>query len=377
MGSDRAPLPEVEGALAATKAGGCRVILLGDEARLRPELAARGPVPEALSIRHCSQVIGMEDHPAQAVRQKRDASMRVAFDLVRRGEAQAVVSAGNSGAMLACGLFVLGRIKGLDRPGIAVTLPTLIASAHAPEATSQVGQCVLLDTGANVECRPLQLAQFALLGATYAKSRGLAAGAVPRVGLLSNGEEPTKGTPLQRDCHQLLSVAKSPAFEYLGFVEGREIFQGVRQTAEGTSRPAQPGPIDVVVTDGFTGNIVLKTAEGAGRFLADLIRWEVAKSVRNQLGALMMRPALAALKTVVDTERRGGAPLLGVRGVVIICHGRSGPRAITQAIAVAQEQVLAGLLPALSTAIDSHKERFSQAASALRSPPKPDEDVLS
>ncbi len=326
-----------------------------------------GAAEHEVSVRHCSQVITMDDHPGQAVRKKRDASMRVAFDLVKRGEAQAVVSAGNSGAMLACGLLILGRIRGLDRPGIAVTLPTLEATGQA--SAPRIGQCVVLDTGANIDCKPLTLAQFAVLGATYAKVRALTPRGQPRVGLLANGEETSKGTPLLRDAHHILTAAGSSLFEYAGFVEGRDIFQGLKRapTPQASAAASEGGGsrgLDVVVTDGFTGNVLLKTAEGAGRFLADLLKAEVMRSFLVKLGALLMRPALLQLKRIVDVEARGGAPLLGVNGVAIICHGRSGPRAITRAIEVAEEQVAAGLLPALTQAISAHRTTFESLAAA-------------
>lgn len=368
MGGDHAPGPEVAGAVAAARARGTQVILLGDEERIRGELRRIGAAEHEVGVRHCSQVITMDDHPGQAVRKKRDASMRVAFDMVKRGEAQAVVSAGNSGAMLACGLFILGRIRGLDRPGIAVTLPTLEATGRG--SPPRIGECVVLDTGANVECKPITLAQFAVLGATYAKVRALTPRSQPRVGLLANGEEASKGTPLLRDAHHILSSAGSTLFEYAGFVEGRDIFQGLKPRIEPTSSGSTPGErepsrgLDVVVTDGFTGNVLLKTAEGAGRFLADLLKAEVMRSTLVKLGALLMRPALLQLKRIVDVEARGGAPLLGVNGVAIICHGRSGPRAITRAIEVAEEQVAAGLLPALTQAISAHRGTFEPLAAA-------------
>ncbi len=340
MGGDAAPVPEVAGAVAALRERGSRVLLLGDEPRLRQELRRLGVAENAVQIRHCSQVITMDDHPAQAVRKKRDASMRVAFELLKTGQVQAVVSAGNSGAMLACGLLLLGRIKGLDRPGIAVTFPTLDFASAIP----RIGNCVLLDTGANVDCKPQTLAQFAVLAATFARVRGLASHSRPRVGLLSNGEEATKGTPLLREAHELLTRHGSAEFEYVGFVEGRDLFQG-----------GPNGVLDAAIMDGYTGNIVLKTAEGAGRFIAELLRIEVQRSLLAKCGALLMRPALRALKKVVDVEGRGGAPLLGVKGVVIICHGRSSARAIARAIEVAEENIQAGLYTALDAAISTHR----------------------
>jgi glycerol-3-phosphate acyltransferase PlsX len=329
------------------RSSGSRVILVGNEPLLRQELARLDAAQLDIPIRHCTEVITMHDHPGQAVRNKRDASMRVAFEMVRRGEAQAVVSAGNSGAMLACGLLILQRIKGLDRPGIAATLPML---ERSPEGrVVRVGECVLLDTGANVDVKPCTLAQFAVLGATFTRLRAVRPRARPRVGLLSNGEEASKGTKLLRDAHALLSRSESPDFEYIGFVEGRDLFEWQRRS---DGRPA--GGVDVVVTDGFTGNVVLKTAEGAGRFLAEFLRMHVQQSVLAQLGALLMRPVLRALKQVVDADGRGGAPFLGDNGVAIICHGRASARAISRAVAVAEEHVAAGLAPALQQAIVAH-----------------------
>jgi len=356
MGGDSAPGPEVEGAVAAARERRARVILLGEESRLRAELQRLGATHLDIAVRHCSEVITMHDHPGQAARKKRQSSMRIGFELVRSGEAQAIVSAGNSGAMLACGLFVLGRMRGLDRPGIAVTMPTLEPGLFG--AAPRVSECVLLDTGANVDVKPQTLAQFAVLGATFAKLRSTSQRLRPRVGLLSNGEEASKGTPLLRETHALLSRSPSSAFEYVGYVEGRDLFQ--------FRRPAglalREGGLDVVVTDGFTGNVVLKTAEGAGRFLADLLKSEVKRSLLAQLGALLMMPALQSLRRVVDVEARGGAPLLGVNGVAIICHGRSSARAIARAIAVAEDHVQSGLIEATKAAVEAHRFADSSAS---------------
>jgi glycerol-3-phosphate acyltransferase PlsX len=357
MGGDSAPGPEVEGAAAAVRDHGARVILLGDESRLRAELQRLGVSHLGIPIHHCPEVITMDDHPGQAVRKKRLSSMRVGFELVRSGEASAVVSAGNSGAMLACGLFVLGRVRGLDRPGIAVTMPTLQPGLFG--APLRIGECVLLDTGANVDVKPQTLAQFAVLGATFAKQCTSCPRSRPSVGLLSNGEESSKGTPLLRQTHALLIANPSPAFEYVGYVEGRDLFQFRRSAGS----PLRDGGLDVVVTDGFTGNVVLKTAEGAGRFLADLLRSEVKRSLLAQLGALLMMPALQSLKRVVDIEGRGGAPLLGVNGVAMICHGRASARAITRAIQVAQDHVQSGLIEATKAAVSAHRFAEESASS--------------
>ncbi|HEX6835158.1 MAG TPA: phosphate acyltransferase PlsX, partial [Polyangia bacterium] len=227
MGGDHAPAPEVEGAVAAVRERIARVVLVGDEARVKQELARHDAAGlDGLTVRHASEVIRMEDHPAVAAKGKKDSSMRVAFDLAKERAVDAVVSAGNSGAMLACGLFVMRRLPGVERPGIVTTFPTVN------------GVCALIDMGANVECRPETLAQFAVLGAVYA--RLLHGKPRPKVGLLSNGEEQIKGTELTRGAYKLLSAAVEKDFEFVGYVEGRDIFSG---------------DVDVVVTDGFTGNV--------------------------------------------------------------------------------------------------------------------------
>jgi glycerol-3-phosphate acyltransferase PlsX len=310
MGGDRAPeveLQAVSAALADARAAAAdlRILLVGDRARLEPALARMGFAGHPrLELRHASQVITMDDAPSQAVRGKKDSSMRVAFELVKDGTADAVVSLGNSGAMLACGLFVLKRQEGVDRPGIVTTFPTLR------------GPCVLCDMGANVDVKPSTLAQFGVLGAVYAQvAHGRAR---PRVGLLANGEEESKGTELTRAASAILRrVADGAGFEYVGYVEGRDIFGG---------------DIDVVATDGFTGNIVLKTSEGAAGAVMAMLKEAFLSSKRAKLAALLAAPALRRLKSKIDYAETGGAPLLGVEGVTVICHGSSQPLALHNAI---------------------------------------------
>src|SRR5262249_37544132 len=266
--------PEVEGAVAAVRERIARVILVGDEARVRGELARHGADGlEGLTVRHASEVIRMEDHPAVAAKGKKDSSMRVAFELAKEGTADAVVSAGNSGAMLALGLFVMRRLSGVERPGIVTTFPT------------QNGVCALIDMGANVDCRPETLTQFAVLGAVYA--RLLHGKPRPRGGLLSNGEEGVKGTDLARGTHQLFAANFDKDFDFLGYVEGRDIFGG---------------NVDVVVTDGFTGNVVLKTSEGAAAAITAIIRREILATTLGKLGALLLRPTFARLRQVLDVD---------------------------------------------------------------------------
>jgi len=335
MGTDTAPTAEVEGAIAAVRERQAKVILVGDKDRLRGALAAAGGDGLGIEIRHASEVITMEDAPSQVVRRKKDASMRVCFEMVKRGEAGAMVSAGNSGAMLACGLFVLKRLPGVERPAIVTTFPT------------PVGPCALLDMGANVELRPKALAQFAVLGTVYA--RMLHGKARPRVGLLSNGSEDHKGTDLTRATHAILcraaSLPSGADFDYIGYVEGRDIFAGV----------------DVVVTDGFTGNVLLKAVEGAASAIFDMLRREIKKSVRAQAGALLLKPTFQSLKATMDYAEYGGAPLLGVDGVAMVCHGSSDGRAIKNAIYAAERFVRLGLKPELQAAIAKHRPLWEEA----------------
>jgi glycerol-3-phosphate acyltransferase PlsX len=334
MGGDHAPAPEVEGAVAAVRERIARVILVGDEGRVRGELGRHGADGlEGLTVRHASEVILMEDHPAVAAKGKKDSSMRVAFDLAKEGAVDAVVSAGNSGAMLACGLFVMRRLPGVERPGIVTTFPTVN------------GVCALIDMGANVECRPETLAQFAVLGAVYA--RLLHGKARPKVGLLSNGEEAIKGTELTRGAHKLLSAAGDKDFEFVGYVEGRDIFGG---------------DVDVVVTDGFTGNIVLKTSEGAAAAISAIIKREILASTMGKIGALFLRGTFARLKRTLDVDEHGGAPLIGVDGIAVLTHGAASARAIKNGIRVAASFGDAALPKAVAAAVAKHARLWSDEA---------------
>jgi phosphate acyltransferase len=326
MGSDAAPRVEVEGVVAAVRARGMEVILVGDETRLRAELQAVGAQREPIVVRHAPDVITMHDAPSMAVKQKKKSSMRVCFDLVKAGEADAVVSAGNSGAMMACGMLVLGRLPGVERPAIVTTFPT------------RAGECALLDMGANVDPKPAVLAQFGVLGAVYA--RLLHGKTRPKVGLLSNGSEEHKGTPLTREAHQILARAEAAGnadFSYVGYVEGRDIFRG---------------QVDVVVTDGFTGNVVLKCVEGAAETMLGMVREEVSRSgVLAKIGAALMTSALKRLRKRIDYAEHGGAPLLGVEGVALICHGGSTATALTNAVYVADRFAQLGLGKELAAAV--------------------------
>ncbi|MCA9653554.1 MAG: phosphate acyltransferase PlsX [Myxococcales bacterium] len=332
FGGDHCPGPEVEGAVMAAREG-ARVVLVGDRSKLELELARHdGAASLPISIHHASEVITMEDSPAKAVRSRPDASMPVCFDLVTQGEADAAMSAGNSGAMLACGLFKYRRIKGVDRPAIVTSLPT------------RSGWMALLDVGANVDCKPINLVQFAVMGAVYA---GFKHGkARPRVGLLANGTEDGKGTDLTRSAHRLLMRGPTEGFEYVGYVEGNGLFSG---------------ELDVVVTDGFTGNVALKVAEGTGRLIAQWLRGSVTGGARRNLGALLLRPAFDELRTKLDPDSYGSAPLLGVRGLAFLCHGGASAFAIGTAIELAARSVNEALTPQITEALQRHAALMSAA----------------
>lgn len=332
FGGDHCPGPEVEGAVMAARKGS-RVVLVGDRGKLELELARHaGSDGLPISIHHASEVITMEDSPAKAVRSRPDASMPVCFDLVKQGEADAAMSAGNSGAMLACGLFKYRRIKGVDRPAIVSNLPT------------RDGWVALLDVGANVDCKPINLVQFAVMGAVYA---GFKHGkARPRVGLLSNGTEDGKGTELTRVAHRVLSQGSPSGFEYAGYVEGNALFSG---------------ELDVVVTDGFTGNVALKIAEATGRLIGHWLRGAVTGGARRNVGALLLRPAFDELKTKLDPDSYGSAPLLGVGGLAFLCHGGASAYAIGTAIELAARSVDEALTPQITEALANDAELMTAA----------------
>lgn len=328
LGADAAPAPEIAGAIAVARGGRCEVVLVGDRDRFAAELDRQGArTVRGLRVEHAEQVVTMDDHPGAVFRQKPRSSLRRAIDLVKAGDAAAVVSAGNSGAVLSHALFVLGRLPGVERPAIVTVFPTLR------------GPLTLCDVGANVEPRPSMLAQFAVLGAAY--DRVVHGRARPRLGLLSNGAEAGKGTELTRAAHPLVQAAAADAgFDYVGLVEGSDLWRGV---------------VDVVATDGFTGNVVLKTCEGVAEALFGLVRHELTTTPRARLGAALARPALAGLKRRIDFADTGGALLAGVDGTVIIAHGRSDGTAIGNAIRLADRFAGAELPARLGQAIVAHR----------------------
>ncbi|MCU1336977.1 MAG: phosphate:acyl-[acyl carrier protein] acyltransferase [Bryobacterales bacterium] len=307
MGGDYAPKVEVEGAIRAAEELQIRVILVGQEDVIRTELALH---PQAaglpIEIHHASEFITMEDAAAKAVRTKKDSSIRVACRLVRDGVAQGVVSGGNTGAVMATAKIVQGVIRGVTRPALASALPSLTGSP-----------VVLLDVGANVDCKPEMLAQFAVMGEIY--SRTIFHNSRPRVGLLSIGEEEHKGNDLTRAALPLL---KALPINFIGNVEGRDIFGGVA---------------DVIVCDGFIGNVALKVSEGLVDMFVGMLRESLSATMTRKIGSMLSREAYREFKKRLDYAEYGGAPLLGVKGVSTICHGRSNANAVKNAIRVAAE----------------------------------------
>jgi glycerol-3-phosphate acyltransferase PlsX len=306
MGGDNAPQSEVEGALQAASSLGVKVILVGRQEVLRRELARHDWAGLPIEIVHASEVVTMEDRAARAFRTKRDSSLRVASRLVRDGLAQGFVSAGNTGAAMATAKMVQGVVQGVDRPALAGIFPTM----EGPPV-------VVVDVGANVDCSPRMLAQFAVMGEIY--SRSILRTAHPRVGLLSIGEEEQKGNEITRSAIPLL---KSLPLNFVGNVEGRDIYSG---------------RVDVVVCDGFIGNVALKVSEGLIEMLKHLLQESLEATLTRKIGYVLARAAFTEFKKRVDYSEYGGAPLLGVKGVCIICHGRSNGKAIRNAIRVAAE----------------------------------------
>lgn len=324
MGGDYAPAEIVRGALEALKLDqSLHIILVGRENEIR-QCIPPGilDVAEArVTIVHCEEVIGMEDHPATAYRRKKDASISVATRLVKHGEAGAVVSAGSTGAQMVAALFGLGRLEGIDRPAIGTILPTL------------QGPKLLLDAGANADCKPDNLVQFAVMGRVYAqKILGIAD---PRIALVNIGEEKTKGNELTIKAYEMME-AQQDRINFTGNIEGRDILAG---------------KADVMVCDGFVGNTILKVIEGTATVLVNLLKEEMMASFRNKVGATLLKPALRQFKARLDYAEYGGAPLLGVKGVSIICHGSSKAEAIKNAIRVAKECVENGFVQGLQDSI--------------------------
>ena len=309
MGGDNAPGEVVLGAVQAAREDRMGVYLVGREETIRAELARHDTQGLDLPIVHTDEVIEMDEHPASAVRRKKNASMTLALQLVRDGMALGAVSAGNSGAMMAASLFTLKRIEGVDRPALGGVFPT------------RDGVCLVIDIGANTDCKPEYLQQFALMGSIYMER--IFSVSSPRVGLLANGEEETKGNEQVQQAHQLLKAnAATLGLNFIGNVEGRDI-------------PA--GDADVVVCDGFVGNVVLKLSEGLAETLLGMIREQMTSSLPSKLAAAVLRPGLRNVFRRLDYAEYGGVPLLGINGSAIVSHGRSNAKAIKNALRVARQ----------------------------------------
>jgi glycerol-3-phosphate acyltransferase PlsX len=332
MGSDEYPVPDVVGSVLAAREYGVEIILVGDEAKIKPALAAQNPGSLPISIVHAPEMLTMEDKGMALVLKARRAtsknSMAVGMDLVKNGQAEAFVTAGNTGAAMVTAYFRLGTIEGVDLPALAPVFPTA------------TGSCVVLDIGANPDVKPENLFQFAILGSIYAeKVRGAKN---PKVGLISNGEEAGKGSHLVKEAYPLLAGA---GLNFYGNVEGKEVIGG---------------KVDVAVTDGFTGNVMLKSSEAVAKLIVDKIK-EAIKSggPLALLGGMLVKPALGKIKKLLDPSEEGAAPLLGVNGLVFIGHGRSDEIAIKNAVRVAKNAVEAKVLEAMKAGI---QERLQKTA---------------
>ncbi len=325
MGSDAYPTPDVVGAVMAAREYGVEIILVGDEAKIRPILEAQRPGNLPIRVVHAPEMLTMEDKGEELAlkARHRDAqnSMAVGMDLLKKGEADAFFTAGNTGAGMVTALFRLGRLRGVDRPAVAPVFPTA------------TGSCVVLDIGANPDCKPENLLQFAIMGSAYAEKVRHVRN--PKVGLVSNGEEEGKGNELVRATTPLL---KNSGLNYYGNVEGKEVIGG---------------KVDVAVTDGFVGNVMLKTAEAVGKLILD----QVKSAIKNggplaMLGGLLVKPALSSIRKLLDPSEQGAAILLGVNGLVLIGHGRSDAAAIKSAIRLAKEAAEANVVGEIRTAIE-------------------------
>jgi glycerol-3-phosphate acyltransferase PlsX len=329
MGGDYAPAVTIEGAIeTVNNFQDIDIILVGDEPALTRELDSKRFPPNRITIKHASQVVRMDESPASAIRRKKDSSIRRGIELVKSGEADGFVSAGHSGVVMATALLVLGVSEAVDRPAIAAIMPTLKLPF------------VLIDAGANLRCKPENLLQFALMGSTYC--RFILGREEPRVALVSTGEEDSKGNELTRETFKLLKEAD---LNFIGNLDGKDIFTG---------------DADVIVCDGFTGNVILKTSEGLADAIIRMLKREIAGLTSGRIGYLLLKPALRNFKKKTDYDEYGGAPLLGIQGTCIISHGRSTAKAIRNAVKVASEFSQKKVYGIISSAIEddlSHHER--------------------
>jgi len=333
MGSDDRPHPEIEAARAAVARWNDPLILAGPRSRLAPLLEQGAGGAGRITIADASEVLEMTDKAARAARGKADSSMAVGIELLRSGHADAFVTAGNTGGAMSTALLRLGRLRGVRRPALTALFPV------------RGGRAVILDIGANVDCKAEYIVQFAVMGSVYAQVvLGIPS---PRIGLISNGEEPGKGTALIHETYPLLTTS---GLNFVGNVEAKEIYAGA---------------VDVAVTDGFTGNVFLKTSESVARFLTELIREEITSGPLTAVGGLLARPAFTRVRRLLDPAEYGAAPLLGLNGLVFIGHGRSDARALVNAIGAARAAAEAGLLEALRRALEPYLVRHAVGAPAV------------
>lgn len=332
MGSDQYPDPEIRAAIDCSNQFGEEILLVGNEEILKPKLAAAGGDKSKVRLVHAPDILEMWDKPVENAKKKPDNSMAVGLRLLKSGEGQAFISAGNTGGVMFNALRVLGRLPGVQRPGLTTKFPM------------KNGQFVLLDIGANADCRPEFLVQFAIMGSIYAEK--VLKVNNPRVGLLSNGEESGKGNQLVKDTYHLLEEC---GINYIGNVEAKDVFAGAA---------------DVVVTDGFTGNIFLKSSEAVGKMLFDIIKESLMVNPYYQIGGAMIKPALKPVKKMMDPAEIGAAPLLGIDGLVFVGHGRSDARAMASALKIAHESVQADLLGSLRSGIQDRLVNLPDSESA-------------
>ncbi len=312
MGSDKYPDPEIEGAVSTSKLIDNDIILVGDAQLIHPKLNNLMTDHPRITIEHAPEVVDMWDKPVESAQKKPNNSMAVGVRLVKEGRGEAFVTAGNTGGAMFNALRVLGRIKGVQRPALTAIFPT------------KKGKCIVVDIGANADCRPEFLQQFAILGSVYAQN--VSGNMHPRIGLLSNGEEAGKGNQLVKDAYQLLSESK---INFIGNVEPKELFAG---------------EVDVVISDGFTGNVLVKTSESVAKMITDVLKEELMSSFRTKIGAILAKPAFAKMKSLVDPGEIGAAPLLGIDGLVFVGHGRSDARAIVSSLLLADRAIKSGLM---------------------------------
>ncbi|MDP2965682.1 MAG: phosphate acyltransferase PlsX [Pelolinea sp.] len=312
MGSDKYPDPEIEGAIAAVKLIDNDIILVGDENLITPKLNSLAPSHPKITVEHAPEVVDMWDKPVESGQKKPNNSMAVGVRLVKEGKGEAFVTAGNTGGAMFNALRVLGRIKGVQRPALTAIFPT------------RKDRCIVVDIGANADCRPEFLQQFAILGSIYAQN--VLEKTNPRVGLLSNGEEAGKGNQLVKDSFKLLAESK---INFIGNVEPKELFGG---------------DVDVVITDGFTGNILVKSSEAVAMMITDVLKEELMGSFRTKIGALFAKPAFSKMKNLIDPSEIGAAPLLGIDGLVFVGHGRSDAKAIVSSVFLADRAIKSGLM---------------------------------